>query len=436
MARQKTDYEALWRGIEQAGNVEAYVESQLRELGYLVERRETDGMSQRELSEYKKSLKAEAAEKRKIKSEAWQAYRQKHIVHLGEGIYWNDQDDFDRWDLDEPEKRAAENELPAIDNPADLARMMDLTIPQLRWLAFHRDAATHVHYRRFTIPKRDGSDREIWAPLPMLKEAQRWILRNIVEKLLVHGAAHGFLPGRSIVSNAAVHVDSEIVLKMDLRNFFPTVNYRRVKGVFRKAGYREQIATLLALVCTESPREVVQSNGKTYYVSLGPRSLPQGAPTSPGLTNAICLKLDGRLSGLAEKYGWRYTRYADDLTFSLPQKTKQERTYLGALQGCVQKIVAQEGFSVHPKKTTVLRTGSSQRVTGMVVNGDGSPRAKRSVRRNLRAAIHNLKQGKPLKDGETIDTLRGMAAFISMSDRELGVKFRDEIEQLAIGSNM
>jgi len=388
MARQKTDYEALWRSIEQAGNVDAYVESQLRELGYLVERRETDGMSQRELSAYKKSLKAEAAEKRKLKSEAWQAYRQKHIVHLGEGIYWNDQDDFDRWDLDEPEKRAAENELPPIDKPAQLAQMMGLTIPQLRWLAYHRDAATHVHYRRFTIPKRDGSDREIWAPLPILKEAQRWILRNIVEKLLVHGAAHGFLPGRSIVSNAAVHVDSRIVMKMDLRNFFPTVNYRRVKGVFRKAGYREQIATLLALICTESPREVVNSNGKTYYVSLGPRSLPQGAPTSPGLTNAICLKLDGRLSGLAEKYGWR-------------------------------------------KKTSVLRSGSSQRVTGMVVNGDGSPRAKRAVRRNLRAAIHNLKQGKPLKDGESIDTLRGMAAFVSMSDRELGVKFRDEIEALS-----
>ena len=431
MAKRKTDYEALWRSIEQAGNVEAYVDSQLRELGYLVERRETDSMSQRELAQYKKSLKVEAAEKRKIKKEAWNAYRQKHIVHLGEGIYWNDQDDFDRWDLDEPEKRAAENELPPIDNPAQLAELMGLSVPQLRWLAFHRDAATQIHYRRFTIPKRDGSEREIWAPLPILKEAQRWILDHIVEKLLVHGAAHGFMPGRSIVSNAAGHVDSRIVLKMDLRNFFPTVTYRRVKGVFRKAGYREQIATLLALICTEAPREVVQSNGKTWYVSLGPRSLPQGAPTSPGLTNAICLKLDGRLAGLAKKYGWRYTRYADDLTFSLPNGSKEKRTFLGQLQGCIKKVVADEGFVVHPDKTSVLRCGASQRVTGMVINGAGSPRAKRSVRRNLRAAIHNLKQGKPLKDGETVDTLRGMAAFIGMSDRELGAKFRDEIEQFA-----
>ena len=374
-------------------------------------------------------MKADAAEKRRLKSEAWKAYKAKHIVHLGEGIYWNDYDDFDRWDLDEPEQRAAENELPAIDKPAQLAGLLGLTIPQVRWLAFHRDAATYIHYQRFTIPKRDGSDREIWAPNPMLKEAQRWILHNIVERLLVHGAAHGFLPGRSIATNAAVHVDSRIIVKMDLRNFFPTITYRRTKGVFRKAGYREQIATLLALICTESPREVVQHNGKRYFVSLGPRSLPQGAPTSPGLTNAICLKLDGRLAGLADKYGWRYTRYADDLTFSLPNSSSG-RTHLAALQGCVKKIVSAEGFVVHPKKTRVIRKGSSQRVTGMVVNGDGSPRAKRSVRRNLRAAIHNLKQGKPLREGESIDSLRGMAAFISMTDRELGAKLMEEINGL------
>ena len=429
MAKQRTDPEALWRSIESAGSIDSYVESQLRELGYLVERRETDGMSKKELGEYKKSLKAEASEKRRLKSEAWKAYRSKHIVHLGDGVFWNDFEDFDRWDLDEPEKRAAENELPPIDKPGELAKLLGLSIPQVRWLAYHRDAATYIHYQRFTIPKRDGTDREIWAPNPMLKDAQRWILANVVEKLLVHGAAHGFLPGRSIATNAAVHVDSHIIMKMDLRNFFPTVTFRRVKGVFRKAGYREQIATLLGMICTEAPREVVQQNGKEYFVSLGPRSLPQGAPTSPGLTNAICLKLDGRLAGLAKKYGWRYTRYADDLTFSLPRSARdaKTRTHLASLQGCVRKIVSAEGFVVHPNKTRVIRSGSSQRVTGMVINGEGAPRAKRSVRRNLRAAIHNLKNGKPLHEGETVDGLRGMAAFISMTDRELGSRFMKEI---------
>ena len=437
MARTRINPEQLWRRIEAAGSIDAYIESQLRELGYLVERRETDGMSKRELAEYKKQLKAEAAEKRKLKSEAWQAYRSQNIVFLGDGLYWNDQDDFDRWDLDEPEKRAAENQLPALDTPQQLAEQLGLTIPELRWLAFHRDAATFIHYRPFTIPKRDGSERAIWAPLPKLKESQRWILRNICERLLVHGAAHGFLPGRSIATNAKPHTNSKVILKMDLKEFFPTITVRRVKGLFRKAGYREQIATLLAQLCTESPREIVERNGKTYYVSLGPRCLPQGAPTSPAITNAICLKLDGRLTGIARKFGWRYTRYADDLTFSIPKRkkgknAKPERTHLAVVKGLVCKVVADEGFVVNSKKTRVIRSGSRQRVTGMVVNGTGDPRAARSVRRNLRAAIHNLKSGKSLRDGESIDRLRGMAAFISMTDRKQGQLFMNQINELGI----
>lgn len=435
MARQRIDLETVWRGIEQAGSVDAYISSQLQELGYVVQRRATDGMSKRELAKYKKSLKAEAAEKRRLKAEAWQAYQARHIVHLGDGVYWNDFNDFDRWDLDEPESRAAENELPKIDKPTELAERLGITIPQLRWMSYHRDAATQIHYRRFTLPKRDGSERAIWAPLPRLKESQRWILRHIVEKLLVHGAAHGFLAGRSIASNAAVHTNSQIILKMDLRHFFPTVTFRRVKGLFRKAGYREQIATLLGLLCTEAPREVVNQNGKVYYVSLGPRCLPQGAPTSPGITNAICLKMDGRLSGLAKKFGWRYTRYADDLTFSLPVGSKAVSS-LAALKGCVAKTVSDEGFVVHPDKTRVLRSGSCQRVTGLVVNGPEKPRSTREVRRNLRAAIHNLRCGRGFREGETLDGLRGMAAFVGMTDLALGRRLVDEINQLKLSDDV
>lgn len=426
--------EQLWRQIEQAGSIDAFVESELQRLGYVVERSETDGMSKRELAEYKKQLKREAAEKRKLKRDAWEAYRSKHIVFLGDETYWNDFDDFDRWDLDEPEKRAAENELPPIDSPQQLAELLGLSIPKLRSFAFHRQAANFLHYRRFVIPKRDGSDREIWAPSAELKETQRWILRNIVERLLVHGAAHGFLAGRSVASNAKVHGNSEIILKMDLKEFFPTVSVRRVKGLFRKAGYREQIATLLSQVCTEAPRQVVNRNGKEYFVALGPRCLPQGAPTSPGISNAICLRLDGRLTGLASGFGWRYSRYADDLTFSLPdgKKAKKDAKFLPALLGLVAKIVVEEGFVVNKKKTRILRKGACHRVTGLVTNAEHGVRVPRSVRRNLRAAIHNLRNGKPLRDGETIETLRGMAAWISMTDGALGQKFADELESLQV----
>jgi RNA-directed DNA polymerase len=419
---EQPDLIVLWRSIVQAGGIPAWVEAQLTARSLLVTRRDTTDMSDREKETYKKELKAEAEERRKLRREAWQAYRANHIVHLGEGIYWNDTGGPDKWDVEHAEERAAENELPPLDSPQQLAEALGLSVAQLRWLAYHRDAATRIHYRRFVIPKRGGGERAIWAPLPKLKAAQHWILHNIAEKLPVHGSAHGFLPGRSTLTNAAAHTNARVVLKLDIKDFFPTVTLARVKGIFRKAGYREQVATLLALLCTEAPREVVELDGQTFYVSLGPRCLPQGAPTSPALTNTLCLRLDRRLSGLARRLGYRCTRYADDLTFSLPAGHKG-KPRLGALLGLVRRIVEAEGFHLHPEKTRVHRSGGRQQVTGLVVNGTGTPRVPRQLRRQLRAAVHNFQQGKPLKEGETIGRLAGYAAYVHMTDAKLGVEY-------------
>jgi len=429
---------ALWRSIQQAGGIDAFVTARLTQAGLLVARREADGMSERELTAYKQQLRAEAAERRRLRKEAWRAYRAAHVVHLGEGVFWTDAPTTadgkpgpDKWDLPGAEERAAENELPPLDGPRQLAEALGLTIGELRWLAFHREAATSIHYRRFFIPKRDGTKRAIWAPLPRLKAAQRWVLRNVVERLLVHGAAHGFLAGRSTVTNAAKHAGARVVVKIDVRHFFPTVTLPRVKGLFRKAGYREQVATLLALLCTEAPREIVEQDGKTYYVALGPRALPQGAPTSPAITNALCLRLDQRLTGLAAKLGWRYTRYADDMTFSLPVGHKGPPR-LGVLLGLVRTIVNAEGFTLHPDKTRVSRSGGRQAVTGLVVNGSGGPRVPRALRRQLRAAAHNRAKGKPLHEGESSARLAGMAAYVYATDPALGARllaaFKDEGE--------
>ena len=425
----ETNLNDLWRAIDQAGGIDAYVEAQLVERGYVVERRDTDSMSKRELAEYKKQLKAEAAEKRRLKKQAWLAYKQEHVVHLGDGVHWSEDHTPDDWDLPNAEERAAENELPKLDRPQDLAAALEITVPELRWLAYHRDAATSLHYRRFVIPKRNGTERAIWAPMPKLKAAQHWILHHIVERLLVHGAAHGFLAGRSTLTNARAHTGAKIVLKMDIENFFPTVTVRRVKGIFRKAGYRENIATLLAQLCTEAPREIVEHGGKTYYVSMGPRCLPQGAPTSPGLTNTLCLRLDRRLTGLAEKFGWRYTRYADDLTFSLP-RGHSGVPKLGALIGSVTRIVADEGFKIHGEKTRVARSGGSQRVTGLVVNGGEPPRIPRELKRRVRATLHNLANGKPLREEESLATLHGYIAYIYMVEPDLGQKLFKQFSEL------
>jgi hypothetical protein len=429
MSRASTpDLFALWRTIATAGGIEQHVTAELTRRGVLVARRETDGMSDRELDQYKKQLKAESEERRKLRREAWQAYKATHIVHLGEGVFWTDKPtkdpedakaNGDRYDVPNAEERAAENELPPLDSPQQLAGALGLTIPQLRRLAYHRDAALVVHYRRFVIPKRSGGGRAIWAPLPKLKAAQRWILQNILERLPVHGAVHGFFAGRSTITNAERHAGSQTLLQLDLKNFFPTVTLPRVKGVFRKAGYREQVATLLALLCTESPREIVERNGKTWYVALGPRCLPQGAPTSPAVTNVLCLRLDQRLTGLAKRYGWRYTRYADDLTFSRPDSAAGTSS-LGKLMGLTHRVVKAEGFAVNPAKTRVSRSGGRQVVTGLVVNGPDGPRVPRSLRRQLRAAAHNFAEGKPLKEGESLARLAGYAAYVRATDAQLG----------------
>lgn len=416
---QQTRLDTVWQAIESAGSINAYVRQQLQQHGYLVERRPTDGMSKSELDKYKKELKQEAAEQRRLKQEAWQAYKSKHIVHLGEGIYWSDDSSEDQWDTPNANKHLLANQLPVITKVPQLCEALNLTVSELRRLCYQREASTYTHYTRFEIPKRSGGMRAIWAPLPTLKQAQHWILHEILERLVVHGAAHGFLSGRSIATNAAEHCNSQLLVKLDIENFFPSISWKRVKGVFRKAGYPEQIATLLALLCTEAPREIVQDNGKTYYVALAERCLPQGAPTSPALTNALCLRLDRRITGFADKAGWRYTRYADDLTFSFAADSSQAAD-ISRLLGTVKRILGEEGFNVNVKKTHVIRQHQAQQVTGLIVNGTQAPRVSRSLKRQMRAALHNLQQGKGLKEGESLNRLKGYAAYIAMTERELG----------------
>ncbi|MFI8554897.1 reverse transcriptase family protein [Psychrobacter sp. NPDC077938] len=436
-------WQQLWQDIEQAGGRYQYVQQQLVSQGFMVDRQPVDNMSPKERDRYKKSLKKEAAEERSLKKAAWQAYKAHHMVYLGRHVYWTDDTSTDKWDIKDAANRLIENKLPLLRKHNELAEAVNLSIPQLKGLCYQREVATNLSYSHFTIAKRNGTARQIWSPRPRLKFVQRWILHNILNNLTTHGAAHGFVRGKSIVTNAAVHSNSELLIKLDVKDFFPSVSWRRVKGVFRHAGYPEQIATLLALLCTESPRQVVQQDGVTYYVALGDRALPQGAPTSPALTNIVCLNLDRRLTGLAEKLGLRYSRYADDLTFSLPvssQKSTSAKSdsdtkhnkLIGQLLGSVHKILREEGFALNNDKTRVIRKDNQHNVTGMVVNGSGVPRVSRQIKRMLRAAIHNLESGGTLRADETLNTLSGYAAWIASAEPELGHSYLARIERLQV----
>ena len=442
----------LWQDIEEAGGRYQYVQQQLVKQGFMVDRLPVDNMSAKERERYKKRLKKEALEEKKLKKAAWEAYKAHHIVYLGRNVYWSDDTSADKWDVKDANNRLLENKLPLITKPYELAAALNLSMPQLKGLCYQADVATNIPYTHFTISKRNGSDRQIWAPIPRLKFVQRWILDKVLNNLTTHGAAHGFVRGKSIVTNAAVHSNSALLIKLDVKEFFPSVNWRRVKGVFRHAGYHEQIATLLALLCTESPRQIVEQNGATFYVALADRALPQGAPTSPALTNIVCLNLDRRLTGLADQLGLRYSRYADDLTFSLPvtevattKKLKAAKTVknapkdkensehnhlIGQLLGSVNKILREEGFILNNDKTRIIRTGNQQSVTGMVVNGDHAPRVPRQIKRRLRAAIHNLEKGGNLRADETLDTLAGFAAWIASAEPDLGHEYLNKLDHI------
>lgn len=419
-----------WPGIAEAGGIDAWVVAELKARGLWDEETDTSALSDKDRKKYKARREEERRVRKLLRRHAWAEFRRNHLVHLGAGIFYHDTPDVDRHDLADPDARRQDNALPKLAHAGAVAEALGLTVSRLRWLVFHREVDSGTHYHRWHVPKRDGGLRLISAPKPQLKAAQRWIAQNVTEHLPVHGAAHGFVPGRSTVTNATVHAGATVIIKLDLQNFYPTITQPRVKGLFRKAGYGEQVATVLSMLCTEAPREVVELRGKPCHVAIGPRSLPQGAPTSPSITNALCLRLDRRMQGLATKLGFRYSRYADDLTFSwhapvgTPGAAVAEAP-VGKLLHRVTSIVGGEGFAVHPAKTRIMRSGRRQKVTGLVVNAPAAgthdvpaARVPRKLRRRLRAALHNRAHGKG--GVESLDHLHGYAAYVHMTDASHG----------------
>ncbi len=229
-------------------------------------------------------------------------------------------------------------------------------------------AACPIEYSVFRIPKRSGGTREISAPSASLKTFQRIVLRRLLARLKVHPAAEGFEHGRSIVTNARRHVGRSVVLHMDIQDFFGRTAERRVRDYFRGIGWDKQAAALLTRLCTHGG------------------ALPQGAPTSPRLSNLVNYVLDTRLDALAARMGAAYTRYADDLTFSFEADRPGA---VGSVIRAVKTILDEYGYRLHTRrKLHVRREHDRQVVTGLVVNR--KVQLPRPTRRRLRAVRHHL----------------------------------------------
>lgn len=245
----------------------------------------------------------------------------------------------------------------------ELARRLDVPVASLQQMP--------IGYHTFTIPKRSGRTRRIDAPDPALKQLQRRILHRLLKRLRTHPAAVGFERGLSIVTNARSHVDQAVVIRMDLKDFFNTTTSERVYRYFRTIGWNHEAGQLLTALCTYEG------------------SLPQGAPTSPRLSNLVNVQLDARLSGLGLRFGAMYTRYADDLTFSL---IVDDAEAAHSLIGVTKAIVAEYGYRLHMRrKLHIRRRYQQQIVTGLVVNQ--SVNLPRRTRRWLRAVEHRRRTG-------------------------------------------
>jgi RNA-directed DNA polymerase len=374
----------------------------------------------------KEKKKAEAARRRERRAAEVAARRAGDIVFLGRGVSRG------LADRRANVERLQQIGLPVLASPADVAAALDLSIPQLRWLAFHSEAATRVHYVRFSVPKKSGGTRELAAPHRTLARCQEWILANILAKVAVHNAAHGFVAGRSTVTNAAAHVGQRVVVNLDLREFFPTITFPRVRGIFQQLGYSPAAATILALLSTESPRRTVVYAGQKFFAATGPRALPQGASTSPALSNLVARRLDSRLSGISGKLGWTYTRYADDITFSSSAEDADAK--VGYLLARVRHIAQDEGFAVNEKKTRIQRRKTAQSVTGLVVNDRVA--VPRQIVRRLRSILHRAR-----REGLAAQNRRGhanfegyvqgMIAYVSMANAEQGKRLKLAYDALA-----
>jgi RNA-directed DNA polymerase len=220
-------------------------------------------------------------------------------------------------------------------------------------------------YRSFQVPKKSGGKRTINEPLPSLKEIQHWILEEILSRYPVSGYAKAYIRNRSIKDNARFHVDQKLVLTIDIKNFFPSLHIKNVNSFFLKTGYSSPVAFLLSNLCCLD------------------EGLPQGAPTSPALSNILMINVDKRISAFTNQKGIRYTRYADDMTFSGDFEP-------GMLIKFVRNVLRNRELGINYEKLRVRRQGQRQEVTGVIVNE--KIQAPKEMRKKLRQSVYYIEK--------------------------------------------
>jgi RNA-directed DNA polymerase len=317
-----------------------------------------------------------------------------------------------------------------------LGHLAQLTGAPWRYL---RDVVTRRRdpYLDIERRKRDGRTRPISSPEPVLMDVQRWVLHRILAACDVHPSSYAYQRHRSIVDCARMHLGAKWLIKLDVHDFFETIRERRVYLIFRDLGYTRLLSLELTRLCTRAaPPELIRRDyhkyeGKAPY-SVGPEGrLPQGAPTSGALANAVAIGVDSRLSRLARIRGLVYTRYSDDLVFSAAQNLSRDQAADPVRRASA--ILRTEGFSVHRAKTRIVPPGARHVILGLLVDEEQVrllPEFKRRLEVHVRGVTKfGLVEHAHHRGFESvlsmIDHIDGCIAFAASVDRPFASNMRD-----------
>jgi RNA-directed DNA polymerase len=352
--------------------------------------------------------------------------------------------------MDELPAPLAEVELPVLHTVGDLAVWLQLSPTELDWFAdtggwgSRSQAPKLLHYDCHWQPKASSGWRLIESPKSRLRTIQRKILHGLLHKIPVHASAHGCVPGRSTLGNAAEHVGAPILLRLDLANFFASIRASRIHALFRTLGYTVEVSRYLTGLTTHcvSPAVVrampiaadepieIRRDRKRQAKRYLERHLPQGAPTSPVLANLCAYRLDLRLAGAALESCARYTRYVDDLFFSCETTSRAHGRRIALM---VHSIIIEEGFELNVRKTKIMSRSQTQRVTGLVVND--KPNLPRKDYDSLKAILTNcIRHGAASQNRDAHPSFRahllGRISHIQHVNPERGLRLRALFERI------
>lgn len=288
----------------------------------------------------------------------------------------------------------------------EVAKLINIELRAITYVLYKK--GIEESYKSFEIPKKAGGTRVIDSPNKQLKRIQRQLGKKIYDihknyidqKRIASNISHGFETGKGIITNARIHKNKKYLLNIDIANFFSSINFGRVQGYFNKSQefmFSKEVSTIISqLVCYE-------------------KKLPQGAPTSPIISNLIFNIVDLRILSLAKKYKLSYTRYADDMSFSTNNRAFQT-DYIEFIQE-LKVLLKNSGFDINESKTRLEYYSSRQEVTGLTVNKKIN--ARRKFIKQTRAMLDQLLKTDSFKIDGVIGTeeqLEGRLAFINQLD--------------------